>query len=509
MKHANINIKSPRGLMKYYVEYFDNADHVHNDMVYVERTNGIIDFMKGEKSVMRDENEWNIITVPSGASSQFMPSTYDVSSINIYFPRFSVETYRKKVKYALSINTWIHGHPVYLTNRIIDRNDVVAADRIRKFANEDYYECLNVEIIDPWNLTYGDDWKEFRQRVCGEPLVTDGGSYVPVEVPFEVGPGENYGELNNTGSIINISIHPVREADEDTFVEIDNFHGGQNSINLADEVTDYLTYHIADNRSDHSFNDDELIFNMYPVFNRSYTQDAEGFKQYISETYQVNVYNMKLEVVIQDDEDVFKSIEHQVATPWQTISRNELAIDSWEGFHEGLYLRAFLKLYKSDEDDAFIYLTTNSLLLTQELYSYLVGENPLNKVHLESLDMNNYTINAVNKIQQNVIQMERPDDYKANIIKPVFFRARDLGGLVIHPAVTEQICINLDQYKSKVDKFMLKVENTTFVEYGRTTAGVIFRIVGNNLPNKTTSGLYYILDQDAELVTTGQYVYEQ
>ena len=123
--------------------------------------------------------------------------------------------------------------------------------------------------------------------------------------------------------------------------------------------------------------------------------------------------------------------------------------------------------------------------------------------------MNNYTINAVNKVQQNIIQMERPDDYKANIIKPIFFRARELGGLVIHPAVTEQISINLDQYKSKVSRFMLKVEDTTFVEFGRTASGVVFKIVGVNLPNKKTSGLYYILDQDGELVTTGQYIYEQ
>ena len=508
MKHANINIDSPKGLMKYFVEYLDNADHVRNDMVYVDHIGGSIDFMSGDTGVVRNENEWSVIPIPGSASRLFMPSTYDVSSVNIYFPRFSVETYEKKVKYAVTINTWVHGRPVYLANLIIDRNNVVAADRVRKFANEDYYECLNIKIIDPWNLVYGEEWKLFRQEICGEEVANDG-SYVPVEVPFIVGPGVGRGELNNTGSIINITIHPVREAEENTFIEMDDYHGGQNSINLADEVTDYLTVRMEDNRHDGSYYEDELVFKVSPSYNQSYDQTADGFKQYIKETYLVDVYHMKLEVVIQDDEDVFKIIEREIDTPWQTVSRDELMFDSWDGYHEGLFIRAFLKLYQADEEDAFIYLTTNRILLTQELFSYMVGENPLSKVYLESLDMNNYTINAVNKVQQNVIQMERPDDYKANIIKPVFFRARELGGLVIHPAVTEQICINLDQYKSKVDKFMIKIEDTTFIEFGRTTAGVIFKIVGNNLPNKKTSGLYYILDQDTELVTTGQYVYEQ
>lgn len=104
--------------------------------------------------------------------------------------------------------------------------------------------------------------------------------------------------------------------------------------------------------------------------------------------------------------------------------------------------------------------------------------------------------------------MERPDDYKANIIKPVFFRSRDLGNLIVHPEVTEQICINLDAYKSKVNSFILQLEGISFPEQGRTAAGVIFKIIGNRLPKSKTSGLYYILSQDSELVTTGKYTYE-
>ena len=81
--------------------------------------------------------------------------------------------------------------------------------------------------------------------------------------------------------------------------------------------------------------------------------------------------------------------------------------------------------------------------------------------------------------------------------------------MVFHPAVVENICINLDQYKAKVDKFVLKLEGCSFTEIGRTSAGVIFKIDGRSLPNMITSGLYYILNSSGELVTTGKYMYEE
>lgn len=498
--------------MKYFIEYIDDADQVVMSHKYTVDENGEVNFMDTPTGIRRDVNEWYKVTDvnPLVATSEFLPRTYDLSSINIYFPRFSVETYEKHVKYALSINTWIHGHAVYLGNYIIDRNDVVAADTIRKFANEDYYEFLNVKIIDPWDIVYSDRWRQFRQEVCGEEATDDGSSILPSQLAFILGKGASIRELNNTGSIINVSLHPVRETEEGIYREMDNYHGGQNSINLADEVTDYLALNLTDNRNDNSYYEDQLMFSTTPVYNRAYPDNATGFEQYLHETYLLDWYTMKMEFVIQDNENVYKSIEKDINTPWQKVTREDLKFDSWEGYHEGMFIRAFLNIYlKPTDEEAFIYLASNPIILTQELYRYLVGDNPMNKVYLEAVNMNNYTINAVNKVQQNVIQMERPDDYKANIIKPVFFRARELANLIIHPTVTEQICINLDQYKSKVDTFVIKIEETTFVEYGRTAAGVIFRIVGNKLPNEAQSGIYYILDTDGELITTGQYTYEQ
>jgi hypothetical protein len=74
--------------------------------------------------------------------------------------------------------------------------------------------------------------------------------------------------------------------------------------------------------------------------------------------------------------------------------------------------------------------------------------------------------------------------------------------------VTENICINLDAYKSSVDRFYIKIEGTSYSEVGRTESGVIFKVQGSLLPGTVTSGTYYILNEDADLVTTGKYKYE-
>ena len=52
-------------------------------------------------------------------------------------------------------------------------------------------------------------------------------------------------------------------------------------------------------------------------------------------------------------------------------------------------------------------------------------------------------------------------------------------------------------------------------EFARVASGVIFRIVGADLPystneegNRISEGVLYLLNQDKELITTGKYRYE-
>lgn len=114
----------------------------------------------------------------------------------------------------------------------------------------------------------------------------------------------------------------------------------------------------------------------------------------------------------------------------------------------------------------------------------------------------------INKDIIQVVEMTAQTDSKSNIIQPVFFRTRELANIIVHPEVTENICINLDAYKAQATRFFIKIEGVTFQEIGRVESGVIFKVQGNMLPGKVAGGVYYILDQDTNLVTTGKYVYE-
>ena len=121
--------------------------------------------------------------------------------------------------------------------------------------------------------------------------------------------------------------------------------------------------------------------------------------------------------------------------------------------------------------------------------------------------MNLINLNVMNKIENQVVQIDRPVDAKSNIIQPIFYKAVDGTNITVHPAVTELLCINLDQYKAVVTSFILQIEGVHFVEYGRNASGVLFKVIGGKLPKEITQGIYYILNQDSELVTTGKYTY--
>ena len=126
-----------------------------------------------------------------------------------------------------------------------------------------------------------------------------------------------------------------------------------------------------------------------------------------------------------------------------------------------------------------------------------------------AMNMEIINYNVINKIENKIVQLERPDNSKSNIIQPVFFKVKDTEKLTIHPAVTENICINLDDYKSKVKSFKLQIENKVFEQIGVNQYGVLFKIVGSLLPNEIKTGTYYILNEDNILVTNGKYNYAQ
>ena len=168
-----------------------------------------------------------------------------------------------------------------------------------------------------------------------------------------------------------------------------------------------------------------------------------------------------------------------------------------------------------DNEDHFttetmhVSVRTDPFPISRERYGKLlhIASGQPTKIDIPN-DMNIIRPRLVNKTIQKVVEMTAQTDSKSNIIQPIVFRSRELASIIFPPAGTENICINLDAYKASVKRFYIKIEGMAFYEIGRTESGVIFKIKGNMLPGRLTNGTYYILNQDAELVTTGKYKYE-
>ena len=483
MNYTNLNIVDSDHQFKYVIER-QTRDSMTDDQVsyYVDEEN--IGFLIEGNNLKSSKNYWEDISEVQ-SFSEFVPSIYKTSKMTLYYPRFSVETYEKNVKYVLTVYTWILGRKIILGSVLLDRQDAMATETgPRTFLNDQYYEYSSIDIIDPYELLYGDGWKDWRKEVCGEDreVFNDGGSNV----------GVNLCVIDYVNGV---------------WIKKSGYEESQSSISITDNISDYLSCHIKSNTSGSVI---QPRISCSIRFNNNYDQTSEGLSKYLYETYGIEKENVssKFILIVQDKENVYKYIAHKYdgIRSFDDFTKNAIGYQSWDEYEEGLKISVLYQIVTGDGDDEIDILSfmSNYLFLDQELFKYLVGENYINSVKLNQVNMNNYNIDVVNKIVNNVVSVERPDDYKSNIIKPIFFKVQDASNIIIHPAVTENICINLDAYKNKVNVFTIKIGEYTFKEIGRTNNGIIFKIVGANL-NVEDSGIYYILNDVGDLVTTGKY----
>jgi hypothetical protein len=398
----------------------------------------------------------------------------------------------------MTANTWINGHKIDLGCKIFKRSDALCNNKgVIKFGNNEYYEYVDFEIIDPYDLIYSDTWADFRNSVCNEP--------------------KDANVINNTGSILYISLYVVDEYDN-VYILNNDVIGGNNFFNIIHSQSDYLSLNITTD-----------IANKGWQFNTSLNSKYDSLINYINETYgleNITVDNIWYELVIKNNNmiilgpkvkftdtkqiitiDQIKSTEDEDgnAIPIERLGMADL-FKKWNSFTEEWKIVGSLIISdpKYPEED-IINIVSNEIPLTQDIFKYFVGEGTSQIINPNEMEVINYTL--VNKIENKVVEIERPSDAKSNIVQPVFFRVKETEFLTIHPAVTENICINLDDYKSKVERFVLQIEGCTFNQIGSNNYGILFKVYGKNLPLKAMSGLYYVLNENNELVTSGKYKY--
>ena len=502
--HTNINIKDINNTYNYIVEYKSTSKEVLKEgySYYpcgMRVANGDIDIYKVSIKYpgldwYRNKNYWHKLN--DSSINDYLPDTIKLSELTLYFPDFSLDTYNPKTKYALSLDTWIQGHRIALGSWILQRMDSLATSKPKTFMNNSYYECITIEFPDPHYIIYSDEWREFRENICGELYIDNT-------------------TLNNTGSNLYVSLYAVEE-DGNEYNMIDGITGGQNSINIS-KPHDYLSLDLSVNVTESLSTLEEPAIQCELIFNEEYNSNL---KEYLKETYNIDKYNVKYGLAIGNNESLYLAIESDILDSniiAYKFTKDDILktgnFTSGDGFIEGLNIVSSIDILGED-GESLLYLLSNKIPFTQDIFRYFVGSKfivngySINNVNLSDVNMNVYNINAVNKIEQKIVQLNHQNDSKANIIQPVFFRSIETRDIILHPAVSETISLNLDVYKSKVATFQIQIEGVCFVEVGRVSNGVLFKIIGNKLPKEISTGLYYILNEDGELITTGKYTYE-
>jgi hypothetical protein len=486
------------------IELFPGDSSISLKDEFYFKINGSKDYYDSESYLMlssnfpqyiKKENEWYKPNQTPKETYQLTPAT-----LKVYFPQYSVDTFKKDTTYMLTAYTYIHGKKIQLGCFEFKRKDCLACPPIKFGGMNEYYEYMDFKIADPFSIHFEDESVDIRRQL-GEPDRT-----------------------NNTGSILYLCIDVVDYVD-DHYIKNEEWNNCQNGIQITD--SDIL-------RLETKYDPDTNFLNMNIFYNKTYGND---FVDYIYETYGVSNTALVWEYVIMDNNDIYyeensvtymsKNNEYSFHYDFD-MSFESGAYDSDEGavplggvfksfddWKPGMYINSSVSFYERKEFDGtdnsipFITLLSNRIPITQEMFAEIIRDYSFpSKIDLTNLNMDNITINTFNQISQETIIVPKPNDSTKNhIMQPIFYQTRSLNETIIHPAVSENICINLDSYKSLVKRFILQVEGVTFKEAGRTNKGVIFKVIGSSLPKNSNEGTLYVLDQDLNLVTSGKYTY--
>lgn len=493
---TNINIKEHDASYQYIIEYIKGG-FAHNPSGYISGMNidavsyiSDIVLVNGDKEYVKNHNTWNEVVGES--SNTYLPLNPTGATIRLYFPEYSVDTYRSGAKYALSVGTWINGKYISLSSHIVERLDAVACNRPKRFCDQTYHECIEFQIVDPFTLMYSDIWKDFRVNVCGEP--TD---------PKLV---------NSTDSMLYLSLHVVKESSEGEYEKVLEFDGGQNTLSLTKDPKNYFNLNVSVN-TDENLDSDRPAVILKADFNEVYAGDIQ---EYIYETYGIENCEVQYGLAIGNENDIYATLEGDwVTTSTYSFSKDDIFessrnFTSGDGYKCGMFIVGSINI--SGDDESLIYKLSNKLPFTPELFRYFVNSAEfevngytVNSVNLDEIDMEVLNINAVNKIENRIVQVAGTQDAKSNVIQPVFYRSVEASDVVLHAGVIENVCINLDRYKSMVETFYIQVGENVFAESGRIHSGVLFKINGKSLTKSDASDTYYVLNESREVVTYGKY----
>jgi hypothetical protein len=284
-----------------------------------------------------------------------------------------------------------------------------------KMGNDEYVEYVEFNIVDPFYLMYSDDWKTFREDICGETR------------------GTNVG-----GTGLNISLNIISEYDN-RYMLNEEYVGCATSFPISrKEDGDYLDLAL-------NFSKDPLGFVFETNVNKAYEGDT--FMKYLFETYNIGLLNdnEKPTQPIQNDQLRFqliiKNSDTAIVGPtitgggdmkYSTLDTNgkftkeilwsdlpdegesslfKKFFDNWEAFDEGWAIVGSLTIVDNTEDEnEILYIVSNTIPITQEIFAMYTngGTEYIEEVLTEEFKANIPKYNIVNKSQVIVDTLAKP-----------------------------------------------------------------------------------------------------
>ena len=212
--------------------------------------------------LVRNVNNWDYEEI-EGTSIQLPHST-----VRLYFPQYSADTFDNKTIYVLSLSTYVHGTELRLGDFEIRRKDALACSPIRFDGMDEYYEYIDVLIADPYSIHFSQDAASLRELL---------------------GVGE---DEDDNSSLLHVVLHVVEE-NGSGYIPGHEWGSGQNSLFISD--SDDIDLKL-------SYVPEENAVNL----NISYKGEGDvSLSEYIKNTYNCDYTIGMCDYVIMDENNVY------------------------------------------------------------------------------------------------------------------------------------------------------------------------------------------------------------
>ena len=246
--------------------------------------------------------------------------------------------------------------------------------------------------------------------------------------------------------------------------------------------------------------------NLTDYDNIYYDEDDENYKETPSHKMYQCVYMYQLATDPEFKNIIFTSTPEENITLLNDVRDVEFEMtpifDNFDKLPEILVARIiFIDRYIGSG------MFSNSTLITQDIYKYFTVHD--SEYALDLTDMED-KFNFINSIKCNIIQnnkennnIQPPIQNNKIIYKPIFYKVSDLQDIRLYSGQTQNVGINLNQFMTKVETFSMIIDNMKIIELARNEMFVIFQIPASKL--STVSGVYHIVNQDDEYISTGNW----